>query len=106
MSKLKCNSSFIKLVLQTSKLQAIALLETITKKQTDCISEIILNLTSGNIIRVGEEVEKQLVKSRRILNSLKNRSLSVGKRGAIIKNHPKIILDCLKLVKDKLLKSP
>ena len=103
MSKLKSNSNFVRLLLQTTKLQAIALLETITKKQTDCISEIILNLTSGNIIRLDENVGKQLSKSRRILNSLKNRNISVGKRGTIIKNHLKIVLESIKLAGDNLL---
>ena len=103
MSKLKSNSIFVRLLLQTTNLQAIALLETVTKKQTDCISEIILNLTLGNIITLSENVEKQLHKSRRILNALKNRNISIGKRGLFIKNHPKIVLDSIRLAKDKLL---
>ena len=102
MSKLKCNSSFVRLLTQTSKVQAIALLETITNKQTDCISEIVLNLTSGNIISLSEEVSEQIRKSRRILNSLKNRNLSNARRATIIKNHPKVVLESIKLVKDKL----
>ena len=102
-SKLNCNLYSLRLLLQTSKLQAIAILETITKSQTDCVSEIILNLTLGNIVDLDENLQKQIRKSRRILNSLKNRNLSVGKRGTIIKNHPKIVLDCIKLAKDELL---
>ena len=105
MTRLTANSSFVKLVTNTSKTQAIAILETVTIKQTDCIGEIILNLTLGNLVKLDERVEKILHTSRRILNKLKDRKISSLKRSSIIKTHPKIVLQVLKLVRDKLIKS-
>ena len=104
MSNLKSNLHFIKLLLKTSKLQAIALLETVSKSQIDCIGEIILNLSLGNIIKPNEKEQKFLHKSRRIVNSIKNRNLSNNKRGSVIKTHPKIVLDLLLLSKSYLSK--
>ena len=101
--KIKSNASFIRLVVHTSKFQAVALLETVTKKQTDCISEIILNLSKGNIVKLNENLKIILHKSRRILNSLKNRSLSNRRRSAIIKSHPKVVLELLKFIGKDLL---
>ena len=100
MSKLKSNLNFVRLLLQTSKVQAIALLETVSKSQTDCIGEILLNLSLGNIIKPNEKEEKLLHKSRRILNLIKNRKLSNSKRGSVIRAHPNIVLDLLALTKE------
>lgn len=104
MSKLKQNSDFIHVILNTSKTQAIAILETITKVQTDCISEIVLNLTLGNLVKLNDSVKSLIYKRRRLINILKDRKRSNLKRSSVIKSHPTVVLDTLLVVKDKLIK--
>lgn len=104
MSKLKQNLNFIHLVVNTSKTQAIALLETVTKTQTDCVSEIILNITLGNLVKLDSNIKNLLHKRRRFINILKDRKVTNFKRSSTIKSHPQIVLNILKIAKDKLIK--
>lgn len=104
MTRLKQNTCFIKLVVNTTTTQAIALLETITKPQTDCISEVILNLTLGNLVKLDENNRNIIHKRRRLINILKDRKKSNLKRASIIKSQPRAVLDTLMIVKDKIIK--
>lgn len=104
MSKLKQNLNFVHLVVNTSKTQSVALLETITKPQADCVSEIVLNITLGNLVKLSDNVKAVLHKRRRVLNILKDRNRSNFKRTSVIKSHPKIVLETLKIARDKLVK--
>lgn len=103
MTKLSKNSNFLKLLLNTSRIQAIAILETITNKQTDCISEIVLNLVEGNIIKLNKNIEEILQSRKRILNILKDKNICSSKRAALIKSHPQVLLKTLKLIGDKVI---
>ena len=103
-SKISANIHFIKLLVKTSNIQAIALLETITDRQVDCVCELILNLTLGNLIKLDDSVKTNIHTKRRIINILKDREVSKRKRSNIIKSHPKIVLELIKLVKNKIKK--
>jgi len=102
--RLQKNSPFLTLLITTNRVQAIAILETVDSNQTDCISEVILNFSQGNLIYLSKHVRLILYKHRKIIQTLKDRGIANSKRMNTIKSHPKIILSILKEVGKKIRK--
>ena len=101
-SRVTSNIHFLKLLIKTNNIQAIALLETITDEQVDSVCEIILNLSLGNIIKIDDTVKRIIYTKRRIINILKDRKINKRRRSNTIKSHPKVVLELMKLVKNKI----
>lgn len=101
-SRIKNNCSFIKLVLSSHRVQATALLETVSEKQADCISEIILNLYLGNLVHLTSKIKQILDSRKRIFKLLTNKNIKIKTRVETIKAHPRIILNTLKIVKKQI----
>ena len=98
---LKKAGQFIHLLLTTSKEQSKALLHTLTPSQTRAICEIFFNLQH---LRLATSVNKELLKRRRVIRKLIDKSVSPRTKNILIQNHHKQVLTSLLLVKKDLLK--
>lgn len=103
-NRLHKNSAFLTLLSTTNRVQAIAILETVDLTQTDCISEIILNFSQGNLVQLKKHIRAILHKHRKIIQILKDRDINASRRMHIIKTHPKVILSIVKEVGKKIRK--
>lgn len=87
----KCKSFFI-LLLNTSKQQGQALLDTVTKEQTHAIAEIAYNLLN---ISLKGSIKKKVSKRRKILQKLSNKNLQYRGKSLLIYKHSRCIYDTL-----------
>ena len=94
------HSYFIKLLLETSKQQARALLETVTNKQVIVISEICLNLLT---IPLDKETASIINRRKQILKKLSNSKLTVKIKRRLIATHYRQISHTLLHIKNQLL---
>lgn len=94
----KENADFISLLINTTHIQAQALLDTVTVKQVHVISEIFRNLLK---IPLGDEVKKELEKNEKIVRKIADSTKRIGvtKKGRIIGIHRKKIINILKTAK-------
>ena len=94
------HKSFLELLLTTNKVQAKALMDTLTQEQLEALVEIFLNLMK---LKVPTKTESLLRKRRRVLAKLIQKRLSITTKLRIIKQHFRQIYDTLLSVKGKLL---
>lgn len=94
----KENADFINLLINTTSIQAQALLDTATVKQIYVISEIFRNLKK---IPVGEDIKAELEKNDKLVDRIAsdNKKIGVVKKGTIIGRHRKKIIRILKTAK-------
>lgn len=89
----KDNADFINLLLNTTSIQAQALLDTITRQQVRVISQIARNLL---VIPLGAEIKEVITENRKLIEKLANRECTIGKKCKIIGTHRKKIIHILR----------
>ena len=91
---------FLHLLLSTSRLQALALLLTVTDEQIKVLTEIAYNLLQLPLT----EKEKEIFQKRyKIFKKLSNKNTGKKSKYQLIKHYRKVILDTLLLFKHKLI---
>ena len=92
----KENSDFIGLLLSTTSLQAQALLDTVTAKQVQVISQIARNLLETPL---GDEAKKEVANNRKLIGKLGDVHIGVTKKARFIGIHRKRIIAVLRAAK-------
>ena len=93
-------SSFLQLLLKTTKLQAHALLDTLDRNQVLAVREIISNILEDNV-ELGETQKIVINRRRSVLQRIVKRK---GHKSAVlIARHYRLVHDTLLLVKDTVL---
>lgn len=93
---LKENADFVALLLNTSFIQAQALLDTITTKQIKAISEILKNLLK---IPVGDQIKTEIEKNEKLIRKIAHSKIGLTKKARIIGLHRKKIIHILRKAK-------
>ena len=93
-------ADFLKLLLETSKQQARALVYTLTPLQAAAICEILFNLKK---LPLTSRVVKELRKRKLLITRLTDKNVSVKRKLALIQDHYRQILATLQLIKSDLL---
>ena len=100
MSKhLEKNKNFLRLVLNTSKDQATALLHTITPGQVLLLSKIALNLSH---LPLSKKAERLLEKNKKLFSNLQDKNISTSQKRDLIRKHYKHLLLTLWAVRQQL----
>lgn len=89
----KDNADFISLLLNTTFIQAQALLDTATKEQVQVLTQIARNLLQ---IPLESEAKEVVEKNTKILKRLADTDKSLRKRAALIGTHRKKLITILK----------
>ena len=97
---LKSVSHLLKLLFETSKLQARALLETLDMKQIKAVREIIYNILHGDL-PLSESQQETVKKRSKILERIVRKK--GYKAGDAIARHNRIVYQTLCLVRDHIL---
>ncbi len=93
-------SSFLQLLLNMSKLQAHALLDTLDKNQVRAVREIISNILEDNV-ELDEEQRSIVNRRRTVLQKIVKRK---GQKSAhLIARHYRLVHHTLLMIKDTLL---
>ena len=102
MSKLlQDNSSYLRLLLDTSKNQALLLLQYTTPAQANVICEIAYNLLD---LPLSSSIqEKQVSKNKKTLLKLSKKTTSVKNKQKLISDNSRSLLGLLETVKESLL---
>lgn len=88
------------LITTDSKLQAEAILVTLTNEQTECISEVFENLLS---LPVSNQTKLLLVKNKTLLAKISDSTSSIRERKQLIQKSAKRIIAILISAKKRLL---
>lgn len=98
--KLASEKHFISLLLNTDKVQAKALLNSITFRQIQVLIEIFANLQR---LKVPAKTGALLRKRKRVINKLLDKNLTLRNKLLTVQQHTKQIYDTLLSVKTQLL---
>jgi hypothetical protein len=98
--RIKGNSHFLHLILNTDRDQSLALLKTLTRSQTDALTEIIYNIFN---LPLKSNIKIQLNKRKKLYNKLTNKKSFIIRK-QLINKHRRQILQTLKLIKNNLIK--
>ncbi len=99
-NRLKENENYLKLLLSTSNQQQKALLETITDKQVDLLTEVIYNLL--HVVPIPSRERNSLLR-KKILKELAKVTRSHKYRHMRVRVNKKLIVDTLLRYSDQLL---
>ncbi len=99
-NRLKENENYLKLLLSTSNQQQKALLETITDKQVDLLTEVIYNLL--HVVPIPSRERNSLLR-KKILKELAKVTCSHKYRRMRVRVNKKLIVDTLLRYSDQLL---
>lgn len=94
------NKSFLDLLLQTSKRQAKALLNTITSEQVLLIIEVIKNILE---LILPKKARYYVERKRKLLQKIIAKSISKTKKALLIKKHSSLLLLLFYAIKQQLL---
>ena len=101
MSKLlQSNTSFLRLLFETVKKQALLLLKNTTPTQALALSEIAFNLLD---LPLSSDQEKGVTKHKKILKRLSKKKTSITSKQKLISKYSKDIYSLLKVVEEPLL---
>ena len=87
----------------TSRNQAIALLETASPPQVLALSEIVYNIICGEL-PLDAKTKSFVKRHKKVLERLAKKLLSEKTKYRLVRQHPKIVLETLHLIKPILLK--
>lgn len=94
------NKHFLALILSTTKEQALALLNTITKDQILLLSEIAKNILE---LPLPTKARHYVSKKKRLIERIANKTLSHSKKVTLLKKNAKYILQLLLAIKLQLI---
>ena len=102
---LKKVNHFLLLLLSnnTSRNQAIALLETASPPQVLALSEIVYNIICGEL-PLDTKTKSFVKRHKKVLERLAKKTLSEKTKYRLIRQHPKLVLETLLFIKPLLLK--
>ena len=96
---LKKVSSFLQLLLSTTKQQVRALFYTLSPIQTAAICEILFNIQN---LPVTQRVLQEIKKRRFLLGKLSDKNISIQRKVGLIQTHYKQVQEILLLIKAEL----
>lgn len=92
------NRHFVRLLLDSTRIQCEALLDTVSLSQTRSVSQLCRNLVEMPI--KGEKAVESVRKNEKLLRKLGNRTLSAKAKGHLISKHRKRIIEVFRLCRD------
>lgn len=94
------NLDYLKLLLNTSRLQGEALLDTATPPQIKTISQIVRNL---KVISLDKSIVEVLEKRKKLFAALGKKKQEIRVKGKLISRHRKLLLGVLMTVRPVLM---